>query len=205
MCMNFETLILALLPKFMDGNQQSRVKNGKLAPKPIPWQVYIRNSTDDIICGGTIIDRRTVITAAECFDSQSELDKDIRVVAGSLKVRKKKSGVKIRKVIYNDQKPFNLQTRDNNIVLLRLRKRLKVNAKVKPVCLPPTDFDPRPSTTDCFISGWGHIQGLKEGNLSLYYLLFNIIYFGHCCKSYFCSLFEQAELGKSIPYKPRHM
>ena len=46
----------------------NRIVNGKQASGPIPWQVAIRAGGPDqnVVCGGTILDSTTVLSAAHC-------------------------------------------------------------------------------------------------------------------------------------------
>ena len=57
----------------MQNSIHTRIVNGLDAESHIPWQVHVRQTygdTTDIyssFCGGTIIDKRTVLSAAHCF------------------------------------------------------------------------------------------------------------------------------------------
>ena len=42
----------------------SRIVGGSIAESPIPWQVQVR--TGNSLCGGTILDEYTILTAAHC-------------------------------------------------------------------------------------------------------------------------------------------
>ena len=55
----------------------SEIVGGQSAPSPIPWQVSIQG----VVCGGTILDAFTVLSAGHCFDDKSINGKSIR--AGS--------------------------------------------------------------------------------------------------------------------------
>ena len=65
----------AKIPSWMSGMSTStRIVGGTKAPSPIPWQVHVHiNRTDkegkSVIqgCGGTIIDEKTIISAAHCY------------------------------------------------------------------------------------------------------------------------------------------
>ena len=44
------------------------IVGGQDAPSPIPWQVSIGKLGFGHWCGGTILDEKTVLSAAHCFD-----------------------------------------------------------------------------------------------------------------------------------------
>merc|ERR1712029_941809 len=107
----------------------------------IPWQVSLRYCAHGNChyCGGTILDSKTILTAAHCEPVAGEE----YVMAGAKNVKKGKN-IKIAQVITNPDAPFN----DNNF-----------NKNRQPACLPSDDFEPEVGLT-CFVSGWG---SLKEG------------------------------------------
>ena len=51
------------MPNFMQ--KSLRIVGGQNAPSMIPWQVAIFKDTN-FICGGTILDECTILTAASC-------------------------------------------------------------------------------------------------------------------------------------------
>ena len=51
------------MPNFMQ--KSLRIVGGQNAPSMIPWQVAIFKDTN-FICGGTILDECTILTAAQC-------------------------------------------------------------------------------------------------------------------------------------------
>ena len=51
------------MPNFMQ--KSLRIAGGQKAPSMIPWQVSIINITTHL-CGGTILDECTILTAASC-------------------------------------------------------------------------------------------------------------------------------------------
>ena len=108
-------LIIGKLPAFMRNGQ--RIVNGEKAPKPIPWQIFYygidrRHSHDVPRCGGTILDRRTILTAAHCIGywySWKELP--LLVIAGStnrLEYKKPNQAIKVEKIVqYVPDDPYN--------------------------------------------------------------------------------------------------
>ena len=69
------------IPNFMK-DESSRIYHGNTAPTPIPWQVQMEVNVLlwSFNCGGTILDSKTVLTAAHCIHNKDP--SEIRVSAG---------------------------------------------------------------------------------------------------------------------------
>ena len=120
---------------------------------PIPWQVSIRGHSH--FCGGTILDAKTVLSAAHCF-SDGIID-GVSVMAGDVIVHGEQE-IGIEELVFNPDKPYNSDTMDYDIVLLKLQHEIPFEeGSVQPACLPNADFNPSAGTR-CFVSGWGHTE-----------------------------------------------
>ena len=77
---------LADIPKwiFPQVSRIWRIGRGKKAFKPLPWQVRLRIDGREY-CGGTIVDHKTVITAAHCVDNRPD-GEGVTIHAGSVNV-----------------------------------------------------------------------------------------------------------------------
>ena len=56
----------------MKNDIKARIINGKSAESPIPWQVHVHSFKG--ICGGTILDEETILSAAHCFEGKIKLN-----------------------------------------------------------------------------------------------------------------------------------
>uniref|UniRef100_A0A3Q2G3F2 Transmembrane serine protease 5 n=1 Tax=Cyprinodon variegatus TaxID=28743 RepID=A0A3Q2G3F2_CYPVA len=65
------------------------------------------------------------------------------------------AGYVVEKIIYN--KNYNHRSHDSDIALIKLRRPLNFSDTIRPICLPPYDYD-LPGGTQCWISGWGYTQ-----------------------------------------------
>ncbi|XP_070536269.1 complement factor B-like [Ptychodera flava] len=181
-------------------SSQTNVVRGRIAggfsamPKAWPWQAAIYSNTppgqnpssrDDrhklFLCGGSLISRRWVLSAAHCFSSKDPRDRNtvhnllprnVQVRLGITERQKdedtlKAQIVQVDRLIIHDGFDTLSGLYDNDIALLRLAHEVDLNQFVRTVCLPDTDeFDlplklvaPNQIGT---VTGWGHTGELRE-------------------------------------------
>ena len=144
----------------MQRSRHSRIVGGRRAPKMIPWQVSLRFDCSFHsacpkngrwhYCGGTILDSKTIMTAAHCEPRVGEF-----VLAGKKNNRRVAEEVEIVEVDVQDYKPLaggDLFIIDD-IAMIKLASPLNFSTFVQPICLPSADFNPDNAT--CYVSGWG--------------------------------------------------
>ena len=107
-------------------------------PNEFPWVVGVR--TESGKCGGTIIAKNLVITAAHClFNSKKVLNKEISVLMGHSDI----SSTLIKKEIVESilVHPHHGKTKYyNDVALLRLSKDLEFDNMVQPIALSNDDI-----------------------------------------------------------------
>ena len=140
----------------------NRIVGGKeVNPKgKLPYQVMFYPCTPQGqcgLCGGTIVNKKFVITAAHCWDSRFT---NLRVIVGEHSICDGiNEGGKVINVKKGTMHPdYNKKTMDNDIAVLELSEELTFTDKIKPACLPSSatkDFSGTAST----ISGWGGTIG----------------------------------------------
>ncbi|NWU20421.1 FA9 factor, partial [Dyaphorophyia castanea] len=137
------------------GQYDSRVTGGTLCHRGhCPWQVLLRNSRDGGFCGGSLIGRRWVLTAAHCLDLVSPQ----HVTLGDFdKYRREFKEQKIAVERSWTHPHYNSDNYNGDIALLYLSSAAVLNEYVIPICLPSPGLAALLSEegTVGMVSGWG--------------------------------------------------
>ena len=134
-------------------------RSGKGGPvqEHVPWHVGIGLSMTheslEPFCGGTILDRKTILTARHCL-MDFWFPKALFVLAGSEDITADKKLHRVSKILHPESIVYNETTRENDITILKLKKPLKLSRSLRPACLPHSKLQMR-GGKQCYISGWG--------------------------------------------------
>jgi len=146
----------------MKNAMSNRIINGQFVPSPIPWQIRLHVTFNSIgfatsFCGGTILDEKTILTAAHCFFHKKSgtnafpLDNGDFILAGiTHQGSSGQQGILMNTVIIHPQ--YNAATFNNDIAIVKLITPLTFNNNVKNACLPESSFAPQ---SKAVVSGWG--------------------------------------------------
>uniref|UniRef100_A0A3B1IE25 Si:dkeyp-93a5.2 n=1 Tax=Astyanax mexicanus TaxID=7994 RepID=A0A3B1IE25_ASTMX len=133
----------------------TRIVGGQAAsPGSWPWQVSLQ-SFGFHFCGGSLINKDWVLTAAHCFQNTNE--KDVKVLLGKQTLTGSNPNQiqrGVRKVIVHER--YDPNTQDNDITLLQLDSSVTFNKFIMPVCLAAAGSS-FPAATASWITGWGDI------------------------------------------------
>jgi len=162
----------ANLPSFM--LNADRIVGGQDATSEIPWQVSVRAGMNTNLqgghwCGGTILDAKTILSAAHCFFAGPTLGNSGKefvnvlnpfIKAGITDVDASNAQVgEIEKFVWNMENEYDDQTKQNDIIILKLKSPLSLNSKVQSACLPSANWAPENDINNkCFVSGWGALK-----------------------------------------------
>ncbi|KAF5287792.1 hypothetical protein FQA39_LY15728 [Lamprigera yunnana] len=125
-----------------------RVVGGETAADgQFPYQVSIRYY-DSHNCGGSVINKNTILTAAHCLDGYSP--SSLTVIVGTKHISEGgESHNVLTATIYPD---YDSSTNENDIGIIKLASDITFNDKVQPVALETEDIGDR---SPCILSGWG--------------------------------------------------
>ncbi|XP_053156544.1 granzyme A-like [Hemicordylus capensis] len=139
----------------IQGGQCADIIGGKESvPHSRPYMATIIQGKylvcDKLSCGGTLIDRKWVLTAAHCFPSE-----DLQIVLGAHSLCRRERGKRIHGITQVFAYPgYNAKTVENDIMLLKLDKAAKVGKTVQFIRLPSM-FEDVKAGTQCLVAGWG--------------------------------------------------
>ncbi|KAI0216120.1 Ovochymase-1 [Lamellibrachia satsuma] len=142
----------------------SRIIGGDEAtPHAWPWQISFVVRTENYkghICGGTILSDRWVITAAHCVHLFPYPWLYVAVVGehNITTIESTQTTHELEKIYVHPE--YNNVTNNNDLALLKMKKRIRFTREVSPVCLPDSD-DPL-NYYDCMVTGWGKSNGTGD-------------------------------------------
>ncbi|KAK6192044.1 hypothetical protein SNE40_003591 [Patella caerulea] len=125
-----------------------------------PWVAAIY-SGKNLVCGGTIVADRWILTAGHCVQGISHSPQTTSVAVGLVNLNQTGVGaqkIKVFEILVHPDHNFIYHA---DIALLRLQKPIVFTDNIRPLCLPTRLHSWSPSLP-CYIAGWGvnHTQNV---------------------------------------------
>ncbi|NWH40463.1 DDN1 protein, partial [Chloropsis hardwickii] len=127
----------------------------KVEPHSRPYMAYlkIQNGSDTGFCGGFLIRPDAVLSAAHCLDKKGPVKVTVILGAHNIDgIEESQQWFRARHwVIHPKYSPAGFR---NDIALLKLKPKARINKKVRPISLPTSKKRLKPGA-ECSVSGWG--------------------------------------------------
>nr|ASL24503.1 serine protease cSP [Pacifastacus leniusculus] len=140
----------------------SRVVGGDVIEYPgrWPWLAAVgfrqADGTFRSDCGGTLITRHHVLTAAHCFNEPGKRDpEDIRLGEFSLTRSNDGGTPQDFRISSKRDNGYNRRTKENDIMLLIMDRDVQFTDKIAPACLPFNERNNNFEGTSLTVVGWG--------------------------------------------------
>ncbi|XP_028748094.1 granzyme-like protein 2 [Peromyscus leucopus] len=151
-------LLVAVLPVSTEGGEIFWGTESK--PHSRPYMAFINfydSQSDRQRCGGFLVREDIVMTAAHCNG------RNINVTLGAHNIKKQENTQHISVLKAIPHKSFNSKTLVNDIMLLKLKHKAKLNGVVKTIALPKSQDWVKPGQV-CTVAGWGTLANCSLSN-----------------------------------------
>ncbi|KAG8586617.1 hypothetical protein GDO81_005432 [Engystomops pustulosus] len=141
-----------------DYNPNERIVGGKDCRfGECPWQAVLLSEDNEPFCGGTILSKQFILTAAHCINQT----KYIKVIVGEMNTQRKEAGEAIHivdKIIIHPK--FVRLTYDFDIAVIKLKEAINYTDNIIPACLPDPDFaeEVLMKEREAMVSGFGRLH-----------------------------------------------
>lgn len=146
-----------ILSEFHDKKpHDSRIVAGSPAiDSQFPWQAFLISCNEKYNCGrcgGSLISKKHILTAAHCVDAKSMFD----VALGSIKFYNPVVKIKSKEKIQHAK--YNLETLENDIAIVKLPTEVQLSKTIQVINLPEFNIGSLEAET-VTVSGFGKING----------------------------------------------
>ncbi|XP_047478659.1 serine protease 44-like [Penaeus chinensis] len=167
-----------------DDDGAFRISGGQPASKhSYPWIAILFNGGKPF-CGGSLIDRTHILTAAHCIAHMSQFDiSNLRVRLGAHNIMTRETTAqdfKITRVVRH--KDYNSLKLYNDVAMLTLERPAVYTAQVRPVCLDKSQE--RYAGEMVTVAGWGSMYEGGPQSPSLYQVRLRVWSNEDCARKY---------------------
>ena len=147
-------------------------------PHKYPWMVKVSIWYNDHykveLCGGSIISKTVVMTAAHCVKSRNGIvAKFVRISVGHSNLNSNEIvDIVVEAIKIHPQYAGKITWWENDIALLQLSKELQFKKSIQPIDLPNQNYTDATlldtSKTKLIVAGWGHAIQISEEEVKPY-------------------------------------
>ncbi|XP_063983900.1 chymotrypsin-2-like [Diachasmimorpha longicaudata] len=139
-----------------ENSDPSRIVNGvDVGVGEIPYQVSLQQKGNSFhFCGGSILNKKYVITAAHCVKGTSAAS--IKVVSATVKLSEPVTTHLVEKIIVHEKYDAS-DSWKNDIALLRVKGNFVVSSTLNFVPMPSPGMAV-PADSPAIVSGWGNLR-----------------------------------------------
>ncbi|KAF2896429.1 hypothetical protein ILUMI_09745 [Ignelater luminosus] len=137
-----------------------------------PWLAILNYRRDndtqldpETKCMGTLINRKYILTLAECLFVQNytlinavlgewSLTRDVERLSSKKHQSSNTAVVKVQVESYVSHPYYNKKSGNNNIGLIQLKRNMRYSDYIHPICLPPLEFPPPAPGLSMETAGW---------------------------------------------------
>ncbi|XP_074647517.1 transmembrane protease serine 9-like [Tubulanus polymorphus] len=150
---------------------ETRIVGGREAkPHSFPWQAGLLFRNQALVCGGSLLNNRWVLTAAHCVVGNEHLPQNFKVLLGRHRLTvAEASGITVGVQRIFRHPSYKGDTIENDVAMLRLSAPVTFTPAIIPVCLPPRPASALapppfalPTGADLALSGWGNTKGTGD-------------------------------------------
>ncbi|XP_050999117.1 granzyme-like protein 2 [Acomys russatus] len=149
--------LVSVLPLSTDGGKIFWGTEVKPHSRPYMAYLNIDRNNSHYVCGGFLVDKDIVMTAAHCNGSH------ITVTLGAHDMRNKTNTQKIHAIKHVPHEGYTKKKKFNDIMLLKLKRKAQINSFVKTIALPKSEDWVKPGQV-CTVSGWGNLANCSSSN-----------------------------------------
>uniref|UniRef100_A0A3Q4GL35 Granzyme M n=2 Tax=Neolamprologus brichardi TaxID=32507 RepID=A0A3Q4GL35_NEOBR len=147
-----DLMFLYLLTCLGQNGHGSEIINGKNVPQNSMQYMASVQINGKHVCGGFLVSEDFVLTAAHCYKNSS-----MEVVIGTHNL-KKVNNKKMRYSVKTCKHPqYGKVVSGNDIMLLKLSRKLQLDKKVKPIRLARKEIKAK-DNVKCQVAGWGFTE-----------------------------------------------